>query len=86
MRTMHGRTHLERLTPRECDVLGCLFDGLSNRQIAARLGMSPMTVKTHMQVIYEVFGLENHAGFRGLTAGLLKRGWLVWNLPERQKS
>ncbi|MDZ4837790.1 MAG: response regulator transcription factor [Candidatus Melainabacteria bacterium] len=41
------------LSPRELEVLGLLVDGLSNKQIAARLFISPITVKTHIKHILE---------------------------------
>ena len=40
---------LASLTPRERDVLRCLVDGLSRNDIAARLYLSPNTVRTHVQ-------------------------------------
>jgi two-component system, LuxR family, response regulator FixJ len=43
--TVH--TRLERLTPREHDVLELLVDGLSQREIAARLKISPRTVEVY---------------------------------------
>jgi DNA-binding NarL/FixJ family response regulator len=42
----------EHMTPRERDVLELLGDGLSNRNIAARLGISDHTVKFHLASIY----------------------------------
>jgi DNA-binding NarL/FixJ family response regulator len=41
------------LTPRERDILALLADGLGNKQIAARLGISTNTVKTHLEVLFD---------------------------------
>ncbi|MCA9864922.1 MAG: hypothetical protein KC410_00380 [Anaerolineales bacterium] len=40
------------ITPREHDVLRLVSEGLSNRQIALKLCVSPGTVKTHLANIY----------------------------------
>jgi len=42
----------EQMTRRERDVLALLGDGLGNRAIAARLGISDHTVKFHLASIY----------------------------------
>ena len=42
----------EQMTRRERDVLALLGEGLSNRAIAARLGISDHTVKFHLASIY----------------------------------
>jgi DNA-binding NarL/FixJ family response regulator len=42
----------EQMTRRERDVLALLGDGLSNRAIAERLGISDHTVKFHLAAIY----------------------------------
>ncbi len=63
----------ERLTVREQEVLEWLSQGLSNRRIAERLGISEHTVKFHINAIYGKLGAStrteavNHA---------LRRGWL----------
>lgn len=41
------------ITPREHAVLEQLADGQSNKEIAARLHVSPNTVKTHVSRLYE---------------------------------
>lgn len=41
------------LSDRETEVLGLLAAGLSNKQIASRLGVSPNTVKTHVARVLE---------------------------------
>jgi len=41
------------ITEREWEVLQLLADGRSNKEIAARLGLSPNTVKTHVARLFE---------------------------------
>jgi DNA-binding CsgD family transcriptional regulator len=43
---------LEALTARELDVVAHLAEGLSNKAIAARLGISDETVKFHLSAIF----------------------------------
>jgi ATP/maltotriose-dependent transcriptional regulator MalT len=43
---------IEPLTSRELNVLSGLSDGLSNKAIAARLGISDETVKFHLSAIF----------------------------------
>jgi DNA-binding CsgD family transcriptional regulator len=54
-------TPIEDLTPREVDVLRLLADGLSNREMAARLGISENTVKFHVASLYSKLGVQNRA-------------------------
>lgn len=49
------------LTPRERDVLGHLIRGLSNKQIARALHVSPSTVGTHVENLYRKLGVSNRA-------------------------
>jgi DNA-binding NarL/FixJ family response regulator len=46
------------LTPREREILALVGDGLPNREIADRLGLSPDTVKDHLRRIYTKLGVE----------------------------
>jgi FixJ family two-component response regulator len=41
------RGRFDTLTPRECDVFGLVVRGLPNKQIAAALGTSEITIKRH---------------------------------------
>jgi predicted ATPase/DNA-binding NarL/FixJ family response regulator/DNA-binding XRE family transcriptional regulator len=45
------------LTSRQAEVLRLLADGLSNKEIAARLYLSPGTVERHLTTIYRKLGL-----------------------------
>ena len=47
------------LTPREVDVLRCVAQGYSNKQIATELSISPTTVRTHVSSLLRKLQLEN---------------------------
>jgi DNA-binding NarL/FixJ family response regulator len=65
LRLLLKRTRLERddndfgLTPRERDILSALVEGLSNRDIAVRCGVSEVTVKHHLNSVFEKCGMSN---------------------------
>lgn len=50
---------LDKLSPRELDILYELKDGISNIEIAQRLYLSENTVKHHIHSILEKLGVEN---------------------------
>ncbi|WP_421118615.1 HD domain-containing phosphohydrolase [Aquihabitans daechungensis] len=50
------------LTAREGEVLGLLAQGLPNKAIARRLGISPKTVGNHVEHIYTKLDVTNRAG------------------------
>ena len=54
--------HLPSLTERELDVLALVAQGLTNRQISGRLFISPATVRTHLEHIYDKLGVRSRAG------------------------
>ena len=49
----------EMLTNREIDVLALLAERLTDKEIAERLMLSPVTVKKHTQRIYRKLGVDN---------------------------
>lgn len=57
---------LARLTPRETEVLDCVVEGLLNKQIADRLGMSEKTVKIHRGRVMNKLGARTLAQLVGL--------------------
>jgi DNA-binding NarL/FixJ family response regulator len=49
----------EQLTPREIDVLKLMAEGLPNKSIASRLGISEHTVKFHVNAILGKLGVQS---------------------------
>ncbi|NNG37231.1 response regulator transcription factor [Nakamurella aerolata] len=49
------------LTPRECQVLHEIGQGLTNKEIGARLGIAEKTVKNTVTVILSKLGLQRRA-------------------------
>jgi two-component system, NarL family, nitrate/nitrite response regulator NarL len=60
------------LTPREWDVLRHVSCGMDNLKVAAHLGISERTVKSHMTALYRKLGVENRTALalRGRALGL----------------
>lgn len=50
-----------RLSPRQAEVFEHLLQGVPNKVIGARLGMAEGTVKTHLNTIYRLFGVNSRA-------------------------
>src|SRR2546429_4623199 len=66
---------VERLTPREREVLDLMAGGLDNRAIAARLGIQYTTVRGHVRSVVEKLGARSRleAVARGHQMGLAPR-------------
>ena len=61
------------LTPRETEVLRLIARGFSNKEIAARLGITVKTVETHRARSMEKLDLQSRAGIVRLA---IEKGWL----------
>ncbi|GBD29498.1 Transcriptional regulatory protein LiaR [bacterium HR32] len=73
----------ESLTDREWDVLRCVSQGASNREIAALLRISENTVKYHLKNILAKLHLRNRAE---VVAYAARRGWLPPEPPGSEPS
>ena len=61
-RTTRRREGPAGLTAREVDVLRLVSRGLSSKEIATRLVISPKTARNHIEHIYVKIGASNRAG------------------------
>jgi two-component system, NarL family, nitrate/nitrite response regulator NarL len=64
---------LGSLTARQLDVLRLMAEGISNKEIARRLDLSPATVKAHAAAVFGALGVSNRteAAYRARAAGLI---------------
>jgi DNA-binding CsgD family transcriptional regulator len=51
-----------RLTQREREILAVVADGATNGEVAAMLGISPQTVRKHLENAYEKLGVHTRTG------------------------
>jgi DNA-binding NarL/FixJ family response regulator len=60
------------LPPRTRDILRCLLEGDSDKEIVARLGLTRNTVNQYVKTIFAHFGVRSRAE---LLARWVRRGW-----------
>jgi DNA-binding CsgD family transcriptional regulator len=60
---------VQRLTPREREVLAELIAGASNKEAGRRLGVSPRTIEVHRAHIMEKLGARNAADLVRIALG-----------------
>jgi DNA-binding NarL/FixJ family response regulator len=71
-------TDLDLLTQREREVMALVAEGLTNDEIADRLFVSPVTVKTHVNRAMSKLGARDRAQLvvAAYQTGLVRPGWL----------
>jgi DNA-binding NarL/FixJ family response regulator len=64
------------VTPRELEILEFVSLGLTVKQVATRLGLSPRTVEAHIAKLYRKLGVRNRvqAISRAVSLGLIRMG------------
>jgi DNA-binding NarL/FixJ family response regulator len=62
-------------SPREHEVLGLAAQGLTNKEIAFRLGLSERTVQFHMNSVFNKTGAQSRTE---AVAMALRSGWVGW--------
>jgi len=65
----------ENLTPSELRVLDLIGEGLSNREIAERLGVAEKTVKNHITSLLAKMGLQRRTQVAAWVAGHKRQAW-----------
>lgn len=68
--------HPKRLTERQIDIVKCIAEGLSNKQIAYKLNLTEGTVKVHITVILKVLNVKNRTS---AVIEAAKRGYISDN-------
>jgi DNA-binding NarL/FixJ family response regulator len=55
------QAQLQQFTPRELQVLSNVFEGLANKEIATRLGVSESSVKATLQQLFAKTGVRTRS-------------------------
>ena len=69
-----GEAAVPLLTPRELEILAALGEGLSNKGVARKLGISAHTVKFHLETIFRKLGVSSRAEAvaKGMRQGMIE--------------
>ena len=60
---------LSQLSPRELEVVQCLAEGLTNREIAERLQLSQHTIKNYLFRVFDKLGVSSRVELVSMTLG-----------------
>ncbi len=62
-----GANGIDLLSKRELEVVRCLAEGMTNREIAARLGLSQHTIKNYLFRVFDKLGVSSRLELLSLT-------------------
>jgi two-component system response regulator DegU len=77
-----GDEHYSPLSPRETEILKLVTNGMSNKEIAYKLGISQQTVKNHMTSILKKLNVDDRTQ-AAITA--IRRGWVRVNSRSKDE-
>ena len=68
---------VEHITPREQEILALAAKGMSNKEIAERLGLRPSTIKSHFGEVFSKLGVSSRteAVINALRSGIIASNW-----------
>jgi two-component system nitrate/nitrite response regulator NarL len=84
-RAIDGK-RMELLSKREMEIVHCLAEGLTNREIAKRLSLSPHTVKNYLFRIFDKLGASNRVELLFMTLSQTNASQTVMNSVLRNHS
>lgn len=74
LRSISTEETATRLTPQETRIVALVADGLTNKEIAAALELSPKTVKNYLYHIFEKLGIQRRSQAAAIHAKRQLRG------------
>lgn len=73
---IHTETTQKGLTDRQIEIVSCIAQGLSNKEIATKLNLTEGTVKVHITIILKILNVKNRTS---AVIEATKRGYLNEN-------
>ena len=73
---------ISHITSREQEIIECICQGLSNKEIARRLTLSPHTVRKHLYAIFKKLNITNRSKLLALALRIVREK----SLSERRRS
>ena len=75
---------LMQLSPRELQIVTLLQQGISNKEIGLALGLSPHTVRDHISVMFQRFGVGGRAALAAMCRQKLQEPLVIQGNMDRR--